>query len=113
METQSFAIPTIDKKLCSHFGHCESFSIVAVENNKVISETFVNPPAHHPGSYPNFLAELGVNTIITGGMGPKAQEIFANNNIEVYLGVESQLPVQLVEDYLASKLVSGDNQCDH
>ena len=113
MVSQSFAVPTIDGKLCAHFGHCESFAIVAVENNEIISENFVTPPAHHPGSYPNFLAKLGVNTIITGGMGPKAQEIFAQNNIEVYLGVNSEGPKKLVEDYLDSKLIAGDNLCDH
>ena len=113
MESHSFAVPKIDGKLCSHFGHCESFAIVAVENNKIISETFVTPPAHHPGSYPNFLAEMGVNTIISGGMGPKAQDIFARNNIEVYLGVNSEGPKKLVEDYLDSKLIAGENQCDH
>lgn len=113
MVSQSFAVPTIDKKLCAHFGRCESFAIVAVEDNQIISETYVTPPEHQPGSYPNFLAELGVNTIITGGMGPKAQDIFKQNNIEVYLGIESQRPADLVKDYLDSKLISGDNQCDH
>jgi len=113
MVNQSFAVPTIDGKLCAHFGHCENFAIVAVENDKIISETFVAPPVHQPGTYPNFLAEMGVNTIITGGMGPKAQDIFTQNNIEVYLGVELKEPKELVKDYLDSKLISGENQCDH
>jgi predicted Fe-Mo cluster-binding NifX family protein len=113
MVNQSFAVPTIAGKLCAHFGHCESFAIVAVENSKIISESFVAPPAHHPGSYPNFLAELGVNTIITGGMGPKAQDIFTENNIEVYLGVQLKEPKKLVQDYLDTNLIHGENQCDH
>jgi len=113
MVTQSFALPVVGGKLTGHFGRCEMFAIIAVGNNKIINETSVTPPKYQPGSYTNFLAELGVNTIITCGMGPKAQEIFAQNNIEVYLGVESQEPVKLVEDFLDSKLIAGDNLCDH
>ncbi len=56
MVGQYFAVPTIDGKLCAHFGHCDRFSIVVVEKNKIISKTSVTPPAHDPGSYLNFLA---------------------------------------------------------
>lgn len=108
-----FAIPTIEKKLCAHFGHCQEFALVETENNKVISLSFVNPPVHQPGVYPRFLAEKGVHTIISGGMGMKAQEIFAQNNIEVLMGVGSEDPKQLVEKYLDDLLESGDNLCDH
>jgi len=113
MENQSFAVPIIDGKLCAHFGHCESFAIIAVENNQIVSENFVTPPAHQPGNYPRFLAEEGVNTIITGGMGRKAQDLFLQNNIEVFMGVNSEEPKKLVEYYLNNRLITGENQCDH
>ena len=113
MVNQSFAIPVMDGKLCPHFGHCEAFMIIKVENSKIVHERNVSPPQHHPGAYPNFLADLNVNTIIAGGLGPKAQEIFERNNIEVYLGAQSEDPKKLVEDYLNDTLVTGDNQCDH
>jgi len=59
------------------------------------------------------LAEKGVSTIISGGMGMKAQEIFAQNNIEVFMGISSDDPEKLVEQYLADQLESGKNLCDH
>ena len=33
------AIPTLENKLCSHFGHCETFSFVEIgsEKNEIIS----------------------------------------------------------------------------
>jgi predicted Fe-Mo cluster-binding NifX family protein len=51
--------------------------------------------------------------IISGGMGMKAQEIFAQNNIEVCVGVNSDTPKALVEQYIANQLVTGNNLCDH
>ncbi len=46
-------------------------------------------------------------------MGMKAQEIFAQNNIEVFIGIHSDSPEALVVQYLADQLESGDNLCDH
>lgn len=108
-----FAIPTIRGKLCAHFGHCETFAIVETENHKINNTEFITPPIHEPGVYPKFLADKGVSTIISGGMGGKAQDLFAQNNIEVFMGVNAENPEILVEQYLQNKLVSGENFCDH
>lgn len=107
-----FAIPTIGGRLCTHFGRCEEFSIVETEDGKVTNEIFVQPPAHEPGAYPAFLATKGVSAIISGGMGIKAQQLFAQNNIEVLMGVNSDQPASLVNNYLASNLITGENLCD-
>ena len=108
-----FAIPTLDNQLTAHFGHCEKFAIVDVEEKKVVNEEFVTPPVHQPGVYPKFLADQGVNVIIAGGMGQKAQDLFAHNNIEVYMGVQNGSPSELVENYLNNQLQTGQNLCDH
>jgi len=108
-----FAIPTIGKVLCEHFGHSEEFAIVETEDQKVLSIEYFTPPEHIPGSYPNFLASKGVSTIIAGGMGSKARDNFARNNIEVFMGVGADSPEELVRLYHAKQLVDGDNFCDH
>lgn len=110
---KSFAIPTIKGELTQHFGHCEKFAIVETEDNQIIREYFINPPIHQPGAYPKYLAERGINVIIAGGMGNKAQELFAINNIEVFVGLQPDSPKNLVKYYLDNKLESGDNLCDH
>lgn len=107
-----FAVPTLNGKLCEHFGRCEAFAIIETENSTVKSKSYYQPPAHEPGSYPKFLADRGVTTIIAGGMGMKAKQIFARNNIEVCMGVSSDSPEKLVEDYLSNSLETGENQCD-
>lgn len=108
-----FAIPVLNKKLSAHFGHSEEFAVITTDGEKVLGTEFFNPPVHQPGTYPRFLAEKGVNVIIAGGLGVKAQEIFKANNIEVHLGVNSIDPVEIVEQYLRDNLESGNNLCDH
>lgn len=108
-----FAVPTENGKLCAHFGHCEKFAVIETEDSMIINEKYIEPPVHQPGVYPKFLADMGVSTIIAGGMGQKAQDLFAMNNIEVYMGVDFSEPVKLVESYLKNDLVSGNNLCDH
>ena len=108
-----FAIPTENEKLCAHFGHCEKFAIVETENQVITGSEYITPPVHQPGVYPKFLAEQGVSVIISGGMGQKAQDLFAQNNIEVCMGIDAESPEKLVEKYLKNELKTGQNQCDH
>ena len=108
-----FAVPVIDGKLCEHFGHCNQFAVVQTEGQRVIKVEYLSPPVHQPGTYPKFLAEKGVKTIIAGGLGMKAKQIFEQHNIEVIMGVQADKPEVLVESYLQHQLVSGENLCDH
>ena len=107
-----FAVPTAEGKLCEHFGRCETFAIIETENGAFKEEQSVQPPAHEPGSYPRFLSAHGVSTIIAGGMGMNARQLFAQNRIEVCMGVNSDSPAKLVEEYLANSLKTGENLCD-
>ncbi len=108
-----YAIPTANGVLCSHFGHCEKFAVVKTENNEIISTEMVEPPAHQPGIYPKFLADIGVKTVIAGGMGQRAQDLFHQNGIETFVGVEPGSPEELVKRHLTGNMQSGDNLCDH
>ncbi len=108
-----FAIPTLNNEITAHFGHCDKFAIVETTNNKITNEEIVSPPVHQSGSYPKFLAEKGVDVIIAGGMGQKAQVLFTQNNIKVHLGVISGSAKKLVEDHINNQLKTGGNLCDH
>ena len=53
---KKIAFPTSNRKsIDGHFGHTKEFVIYTVENNKVLSETFLTPPKHEPGVLPTFL----------------------------------------------------------
>ena len=98
-----------------HFGHCEKFALVEVdEGEKKITKTeYVDSPSHQPGMLPQWLREKGANMIIAGGMGHRAQAIFAANNIEVVTGASGDEVENIVQAYLSGELESGDNLCDH
>lgn len=108
-----FAIPILDGIFCSHFGGSDSFAIIETEDGKILNNKIVKAPDHERGAYPRFLASLGVNIIIAGGMGTNAKNIFDRYNIEVCLGVNPDEPIKLVEDYLRNTLVSSVNLCNH
>lgn len=107
------AIPVTDGILSSHFGHCEKFAIYSITDGIIINQELIIPPPHEPGSHPKFLSDLGCSVIIAGGMGERAQNLFAENNIKVLVGV-ADLPLEaLVHKYIAGELQSGTNRCDH
>ena len=109
------AIPTANGQLAQHFGHCEQFAIVDVDHQqKTIAEPqFVTPPPHEPGLLPRWLSEQNVNLIIAGGMGQRAQTLFAEQGIDVIYGAPAEDVQTLVQRYLDSTLQTGDNLCDH
>ncbi len=109
------AIPLTDGKLSAHFGHCEHFAIVDVDerSRSIKNQELATPPAHEPGVLPKWLAGLNVELIIAGGMGQRAQQLFAQNNIEVAVGAPADSPEGLVSAYLEGRLQCGENICDH
>ena len=109
------ALPLADGKLTAHFGHCGQFAIVDVDprSKTIQSQVVLDPPPHEPGVLPAWLAEKGVSLVIAGGMGQRAQMLFAEKKIEVIVGAPVDTPETLVSDYLAGALQTGENVCDH
>jgi predicted Fe-Mo cluster-binding NifX family protein len=109
------AIPTAEGKLNLHFGHCRAFSLIDVDpqTKQILHAEEIPAPKHEPGVLPRFLGQQGVNMIIAGGMGMSAQNLFMEQGIEVCIGAPSKTPHELVTDYLAGTLVTGENVCDH
>lgn len=107
------AIPTAQGKLCAHFGHCETFAMVAVEGDEILGTVHLTPPAHEPGVLPRWLHEQGADMIIAGGMGSRAQGFFRDYGVEVVVGAPDLPPEEVVKQYLDKSLQMGDNICDH
>ena len=59
-----------------------------------------------------WLAGEGVSAVIAGGMGARAQDLFAENRILVIMGAPENDPEKTVLDYICGKLVTGNNICD-
>lgn len=109
------AIPLAEGKLSLHFGHCEKFAILDIDDvtKAITSREDLTPPPHEPGVLPKWLGENNVNVIIAGGIGQRAQGLFVQNGIEVVVGASQDSPENLANAYLKNELEVGDNVCDH
>lgn len=110
-----FAVPLSGGVLSAHFGHCEQFALIDVDekSKKIVSNNVVASPGHQPGFLPEWLAGQGVNVVIAGGMGSRAQDLFNQSGIRVITGAPGISPEKIVSDYLSGTLATGDNVCDH
>ncbi|NLW65020.1 MAG: dinitrogenase iron-molybdenum cofactor [Clostridiales bacterium] len=98
------------KNVTGHFGHCESFLIFDTENGEIIREESLPNPGHKPGFLPNYLADRGVNVIISGGMGGGAVDIFNERDVEVIVGASGDAKTA-VERYLCGELKTTGSVC--
>ena len=113
MKKRRIAIPLEGNVLSAHFGHCQAFAFVDVEDGKIINITVLDPPEHQPGSFPRFVAANGATDVIGGGMGPHAISLFNEAKINVFIGAPVETPEKLVNDFLAGKLQLSANYCNH
>jgi len=108
------AVPLAGGSLSMHFGHCESFAIMDVnDDGKVVSRKDMVPPPHEPGVLPAWLRDLGVTHVVAGGMGSRAQSLFERHGIRVLVGVPPQPPEKLAEECFNGTLEPGNNICSH
>jgi predicted Fe-Mo cluster-binding NifX family protein len=107
------AIPLAEGKLAAHFGHCQQFAVIEIDNNEIKNKELLTPPPHEPGVLPKWLGELGVNLVIAGGMGQRAIMLFGEQQIQVIVGAQVEEPETLVKQYLEQTLSTGNNLCDH
>ncbi len=104
------AVASENEMVTEHFGHCLNFNVFEIENNQVVKNESIPNPGHRPGFLPNFLNDMGVNVIISGGMGGGAIDIFNEKNIEVIVGAKGNAKVA-VEAYLKGALKSTGSVC--
>jgi ATP-binding protein involved in chromosome partitioning len=110
-----YAIPISGGMVSSHFGHCEHFALIDVndQTKEILKKELVASPGHQPGLLPEWLAEQGVSFVIASGMGSRAQNLFKQNHIGVIVGTMESDPEKVVQSYLNGALNVGSNICDH
>ena len=92
---------------------CGALLDVDTAKRQMLNSGQLDPPVHQPGVLPRWLHEQGVNLVVAGGMGRRAQDIFAEQGIEVIVGAPAGRPEQIVRSYLDGTLQPGENVCDH
>jgi len=106
------AISTDQGYVSAHFGRCSTYTVIEVREGQMLSREEMPNPGHQPGFLPQYLSEKGVNCIIAGGMGPRAQALFAQKNIETIIGVQGTVD-EVIEKFISQELEAGDDLCNH
>lgn len=104
------AVASDGNMVSGHFGHCEGFTMYDVDNADLRNKQFVANPGHKPGYLPVFLKEQKADVIIAGGMGETAQELFAEQGIEVVVGAQG-IADDIVKQYIEGMLKSTGSVC--
>ena len=119
MENGRIAVPAmgeggLDGQRSGHFGHCDVFTFVDVEEGKIKSVSTVPNQSHVQGGCMvpvNLLAEHQVNALIVGGIGMRPLMGFRQAGIDVYHDDDRIEIKPVVEDLIAGKLpMITDNQ---
>lgn len=106
------AISTDGNAVAPHFGRCDAYTIVDIEDGEAANQQRVLNPGHEPGFLPAYLAERGVHCIVAGGMGPRAQMLFDQQKIQTVVGVSGAV-ADAIEALCRGELDGGDSMCDH
>jgi len=104
------AISTDGEFVSGHFGRCPQFTLVDIDNGKVLQREIIDNPGHHPGFLPQFLKERGVNVIIAGGMGGRAQELFTDAKIDTIMGIVGKVQ-DTIDKLITGTLKGGESIC--
>ena len=104
------AISTEGDSVSPHFGRCPSFTILEIENGKLVNREIINNPGHHPGFLPQFLQERGVSYIIAGGMGQRAMSLFVQQEIETIMGISGTIE-EVIDKLIKGTLKGGESLC--
>jgi len=104
------AIATDSGRVSEHFGRCPEFTIVEIEEGRVIKKEVIANPGHAIGFLPKFFHEMGVDCVIAGGAGWRAKELFDEFKVELIMGIVGTVD-EVIQKYLDNKIVPGDSTC--
>ncbi len=121
MQNGRIAIPStgsggLDGERSGHFGHCDVFTLIDVEDGKIKTVTTVPNQEHSQGGCMvpvNILAGHKATALIVGGIGMRPLMGFKQVGIDVYHDAVRMDIRPVVEDLIAGKLqtIQKDQVC--
>ena len=84
----------LDGQVSPHFGHSPAVVVVDVVEGAVVKSEVVFTPAaggEHQCGMPTFIARLGANVVVAGGMGPGAVHALTGAGIEIATGASGTI----------------------
>ncbi len=121
MENGRIAVPSngvggLDGTRAGHFGHCDTFTFVDVEDGEIKEVTTLQNEGHAQGGCMvpvNLLAEHNVKALIVGGIGMRPLMGFKQVGIDVFHDDVRPEIKPVVEDLIAGNLseIQNDQVC--
>ena len=71
-----------------HFGHAQAFKVYDVQDGEIKAAQVAPTQGSGHGALAGFLAGLGVDTLICGGIGAGARQALAQAGIRLFPGVQ-------------------------
>ncbi len=112
MENGRIAVPSdgqggINGKRSGHFGHCDVFTLIDVEDSVIKNVTTIKNQEHVQGGCMvpvNLLSENQVTALIVGGIGMRPLMGFRQVGIQVYQDSQRYEIAPVVADLIAGRL---------
>ena len=106
------AIPSVlpgglEAQVGAHFGHCDCYTLVDVEDGAVVKSEVIPSCAHEHGGClapVNFLADRGVTVLLAGGMGMRPLMGFLQEGVDVYYAAGIETVEKAVAAHIAGEL---------
>ena len=106
------AIPSLnpgglDAAVGAHFGHCDCYTLVNLEDNQVKDTKVIPGVPHAQGGClvpVQYLAQNGAQVLIAGGMGFRPLMGFQQVGIKVFHGGQNEIIKDAVNAFIAGEL---------
>ncbi len=112
--------------ISGHFGHCDLFTLISIQEGKIASVDTVVNLEHGAGGCVapgNLLRDKGVGAIVVGGLGARPMQAFAEAGIAVYYADRDALRSvgEVADGFLSGKFpqmrpeqtCKGSGTCHH
>jgi predicted Fe-Mo cluster-binding NifX family protein len=104
---------TSNNQIDSHFGHCESYAVFTISENKQITDVQTLESPQGCGCKSNIASvfeENGVKVMLAGGIGGGAINVLNSHGIEVIRGCEGNAQ-EIVKLYVEGLVKDSGSSC--
>lgn len=108
------ALPSRQKTIDDHFGHCEYFTVFTIEDDQIMEETVIESPAGCgcKSNIATVLADLGVSMMLAGNMGDGAVRVLNQAGIQVVRGCSGNVK-EVAAQWISGNLKDSGDACQH
>lgn len=107
------ALPSSGDMVDAHFGHCEYFTVITVDDQKnIVNQEIIQPPAGCgcKSNIVEILANMGVKVMLAGNMGAGAVNVLMSHGINVIRGCSGSVR-DVVSEWLSGSLNDSGLAC--